>query len=92
MLQASCCVNRKDFAAGLDSRQRQELRRRSLCCLQAETATIDQLGTARKITIRANETTIIADAANKEEINIRVAQVHRCALVLSAHLCLKVWV
>jgi hypothetical protein len=45
--------------------------------LQAETATIDQLGTARKITIRATETTIIADAANKEEISIRVAQVGR---------------
>lgn len=43
--------------------------------VQAETATIDQLGTARKITIRATETTIIADAANKEEINMRVKQV-----------------
>jgi chaperonin GroEL (HSP60 family) len=43
--------------------------------MKAETVTLEQMGTARKITIRVNETTLIADAANKEEINIRVAQV-----------------
>jgi chaperonin GroL len=45
--------------------------------MKAEAATLDQLGTARKITIRANETTIIADAANKEEISIRVQQIKK---------------
>ena len=43
--------------------------------MRAETATLEQMGTARKITIRATETTLIADAANREEIDIRVAQV-----------------
>mmetsp|Transcript_2270 Transcript_2270/g.6768 ORF Transcript_2270/g.6768 Transcript_2270/m.6768 type:complete len:602 (+) Transcript_2270:80-1885(+) len=40
--------------------------------LLPEQATLDQFGTARKITIRANETTLIADAANKEDIDLRV--------------------
>lgn len=44
-------------------------------CKQAEAATLEQLGTARKVTIRATETTIIADAANREEIDMRVKQV-----------------
>lgn len=43
--------------------------------VQAEAATLEQLGTARKVTIRATETTIIADAANREEIDMRVKQV-----------------
>lgn len=43
--------------------------------MRAETATLEQMGTARKIIIRATETTLIADAANREEIDIRVAQV-----------------
>jgi chaperonin GroEL len=47
----------------------------SLQCSQAEAATLEQLGTARKVTIRATETTIIADAANREEIDMRVKQV-----------------
>lgn len=45
--------------------------------MKAETVTLEQMGTARKITIRVNETTLIADAANKEEINIRVAQIKK---------------
>lgn len=45
--------------------------------MSAEQATLEQLGTARKITIRATETTIIADAANREEIDIRVAQIKK---------------
>lgn len=55
--------------------------------MQAETATLDQLGTARKITIRANETTIIADAANREEIDIRVAQARELCRFTCASCC-----
>ena len=46
--------------------------------VQVESAILDQLGTARKVIIRATETTLIADAANKEEIDMRVKQVRRC--------------
>jgi chaperonin GroL len=45
--------------------------------LKAEAATLEQLGTARKVTIRATETTIIADAANREEIDMRVKQIKK---------------
>lgn len=37
--------------------------------------TLEQLGTARKVTVANTSTTLIADAANKEEIRARVAQV-----------------
>lgn len=37
--------------------------------------TVDQLGTARKVTIGNNWCTLIADAANKDEIDARVAQI-----------------
>ncbi|MQM07561.1 hypothetical protein Taro_040405, partial [Colocasia esculenta] len=43
--------------------------------LSVENATIEQLGTARKITVTNNSTTIIADAATKDEIQARIAQI-----------------
>jgi chaperonin GroEL (HSP60 family) len=42
--------------------------------LLVENATVDQLGTARKVTIHQTTTTLIADAASKDEIQARVAQ------------------
>ncbi|KAK9801314.1 hypothetical protein WJX73_000940 [Symbiochloris irregularis] len=42
-----------------------------------DTATADQLGTARKVTIGTNWCTLIADQANKEEIDQRVAQIKK---------------
>eukprot|EP00850_Spirogloea_muscicola_P012281 SM000078S22140 [mRNA] locus=s78:540288:543779:- [translate_table: standard] len=44
---------------------------------KVEEATVDQLGIARKITMSNNTTTIIADAATKDEIQARVAQIKR---------------
>ena len=40
----------------------------------AASATLDALGYARKVNITNNNTTIIADSASREEIDIRVAQ------------------
>ena len=42
---------------------------------QVESTVIEQLGTARKATISVNSTTLIADSASKDEIEMRVAQV-----------------
>ncbi len=38
---------------------------------------MEQLGVARKVTIANNSTTLIADAASKDEIEMRIAQVRR---------------
>ncbi|GBG79218.1 hypothetical protein CBR_g29268 [Chara braunii] len=45
--------------------------------LNVETATIDMLGIARKVTITNNSTTIIADAASKDEIQARISQIKK---------------
>lgn len=42
-----------------------------------ENTAVEQLGTARKVTISQNSTTIIADAASKDEIQARVAQLKK---------------
>ena len=42
-----------------------------------EQATLEQLGTARKVTIANTTTTLIADAANKDEIKARIAQIKK---------------
>ncbi|CAA7399034.1 unnamed protein product [Spirodela intermedia] len=45
--------------------------------LLVENASVEHLGTARKITITQNSTTIIADAATKDEIQARISQIKR---------------
>jgi chaperonin GroEL (HSP60 family) len=45
--------------------------------LLVENATEAQLGTARKVTIHQTTTTLIADAASKDEIQARVAQLKK---------------
>ncbi|XP_042042015.1 ruBisCO large subunit-binding protein subunit alpha-like [Salvia splendens] len=45
--------------------------------LRVEDTDIDQLGIARKITISKDSTTVIADAASKDELLARVAQLKR---------------
>ncbi|CAA0815052.1 Chaperonin 60 subunit alpha 1- chloroplastic [Striga hermonthica] len=45
--------------------------------LLVENTDVDQLGTARKITISKDSTTIIADAASKDELQARVAQLKK---------------
>ncbi|KAJ0771714.1 putative chaperonin Cpn60/TCP-1 family, groEL-like apical domain superfamily [Helianthus annuus] len=45
--------------------------------LLVENTSIEQLGTARKITISKDSTTIIADAASKDEIQSRIAQIKK---------------
>ena len=45
--------------------------------MKVETTTLDQLGVARKVTCANVWTTIIADSANKEEIDLRVAQIKK---------------
>lgn len=42
-----------------------------------EDTDIDQLGIARKITITKDSTTVIADAASKDELQARIAQLKR---------------
>ena len=42
-----------------------------------EEASADQLGIARKVTISSSSTTLIADAATKDEIAARIAQIKR---------------
>nr|CAD1820971.1 unnamed protein product [Ananas comosus var. bracteatus] len=42
-----------------------------------ENTAVEQLGTARKVTISQNSTTIIADAATKDEIQARIAQLKK---------------
>ncbi|KAL1558157.1 ruBisCO large subunit-binding protein subunit alpha [Salvia divinorum] len=45
--------------------------------LRVEDIDIDQLGVARKITITKDSTTVIADAASKDELQTRIAQLKR---------------
>ncbi|KAJ4744615.1 60 kDa chaperonin [Rhynchospora pubera] len=45
--------------------------------LLVENTTVDQLGTARKVTIESTSTTLIADAASKDEIQARIAQLKK---------------
>ncbi|KAF3335204.1 ruBisCO large subunit-binding protein subunit alpha [Carex littledalei] len=45
--------------------------------LLIENTTVDQLGTARKVTIGSGSTTLIADAATKDEIQARIAQLKK---------------
>ncbi|XP_027085506.1 ruBisCO large subunit-binding protein subunit alpha [Coffea eugenioides] len=45
--------------------------------LLIENATVEQLGTARKVTVTKESTIIIADAASKDEIQARIAQIKR---------------
>ncbi|XP_076917528.1 ruBisCO large subunit-binding protein subunit alpha-like [Bidens hawaiensis] len=45
--------------------------------LLVENATVEQLGTARKITVSKDSTTIIADAATKDEIQSRIGQIKK---------------
>nr|XP_043631588.1 ruBisCO large subunit-binding protein subunit alpha [Erigeron canadensis] len=45
--------------------------------LLVENTSVEQLGTARKITITKDSTTIIADAASKDEIQSRIAQIKK---------------
>ena len=43
--------------------------------MKVEQAVVEQLGVARKVTVANNTTTLIADAASKDEIEMRIAQV-----------------
>lgn len=45
--------------------------------LKAENASVEQLGLARRVTITNSSCTIIADAATKDEIQARVAQIKK---------------
>ncbi|XP_078174975.1 chaperonin-60alpha [Carex rostrata] len=45
--------------------------------LLIENTTVEQLGTARKVTIGSGSTTLIADAATKDEIQARIAQLKK---------------
>jgi len=45
--------------------------------LSLETATMDNLGTARKVTITKTECTLLADQASAEDISARVAQIKK---------------
>ncbi|KAJ1694865.1 hypothetical protein LUZ63_011563 [Rhynchospora breviuscula] len=45
--------------------------------LLVENTTVDQLGMARKVTIASTSTTLIADAASKDEIQARIAQLKK---------------
>ncbi|KFK32357.1 hypothetical protein AALP_AA6G231100 [Arabis alpina] len=45
--------------------------------LLVENTTIDQLGIARKVTISKDSTTLIADAASKDELQARIAQLKK---------------
>lgn len=45
--------------------------------LLIENTTVEQLGTARKVTVGSSSTTLIADAATKDEIQARIAQLKK---------------
>lgn len=45
--------------------------------MKVENTEVEQLGTARKITIAKGSTTIISDAASKDEIQARIAQIKK---------------
>lgn len=45
--------------------------------MKVESTEVEQLGSARKITVRSGTTTIIADSASKDEIQARIAQIKK---------------
>lgn len=45
--------------------------------MKVESTVVEQLGTARRVTIGNNSTTLIADAASKDEIDMRIAQLKK---------------
>lgn len=45
--------------------------------MKVEATEVEQLGSARKITVRSGTTTIIADSASKDEIQARIAQIKK---------------
>lgn len=45
--------------------------------MKVETTTLEQLGTARKVTCANTTCTLIADAANKDEIKARISQIKK---------------
>lgn len=45
--------------------------------MKVENTEVDQLGSARKITVRNTSTTMIADSASKDEIQARIAQIKK---------------
>lgn len=45
--------------------------------LQVDATVVEQLGIARKVTCASTSTTLIADAASKEEIDMRIAQLKK---------------
>mmetsp|Transcript_30753 Transcript_30753/g.68139 ORF Transcript_30753/g.68139 Transcript_30753/m.68139 type:complete len:404 (-) Transcript_30753:1149-2360(-) len=45
--------------------------------MKVESTVVEQLGTARKLTIGSTSTTLIADSASREEIEMRVAQLKK---------------
>eukprot|EP00951_Prasinocladus_malaysianus_P021112 scaffold174098_cov30-Prasinocladus_malaysianus.AAC.1 len=45
--------------------------------MKFEETVLEQLGTARKVTVATTTTTIIADSGSKEEIDMRVAQIKK---------------
>jgi hypothetical protein len=45
--------------------------------MKVESTVVEQLGMARKISISNNNTTLIADAASKDEIEMRIAQLKK---------------
>ena len=45
--------------------------------MKPDAVTVDQLGLARKVIISSNSTTLLADAASKDEIQARVAQIKK---------------
>ena len=45
--------------------------------MKVENTEAEQLGSARKITVRSGSTTIIADSASKDELQARIAQIKK---------------
>jgi hypothetical protein len=45
--------------------------------MKVESSVVEQLGTARKVTVASTSTTLIADAASKDEIEMRIAQLKK---------------
>lgn len=44
---------------------------------QVDATVVEQLGVARKVTCASTSTTLIADAASKDEIDMRIAQLKK---------------
>ena len=53
---------------------------------QVDSAVLEQLGLARKIKVANNTTTMIADAASKEDIDMRIAQLKK-GVIEGDHIC-----